>query len=675
MGVVGHWLTIWIVSISLLLFGVGYYRGYTVIDATLAAISLAVAAIPEGLPSIITIALSIGVSRMAARRAIIRKLPAVETLGSTTVICSDKTGTLTRNEMTVQALWTPDGRTYRVSGVGYAPEGEVTENGNAVAEMPPALRELLEAGTLCNDSTITQGDQGNFVLHGDPTEGALVAVAAKVGMGQEELRAARPRLDAIPFESERQYMATLHPEGDDFELIAKGGPEAILKRCTSMGDGLPLDKEGVHRVVDQFASQGMRVLAFAAKHEADHPGEIDESHAESGFVFLGLQAMIDPPRKEAMDAVAVCKRAGITVKMITGDHAGTAAAIGGQLGLLDPGMTAVTGKQLENTSDADLRQLAESSNVFARVAPEHKLRLVRALQANGHIVAMTGDGVNDAPALKQANIGTAMGITGTAVSKDAADIVLTDDNFASIAAAVEEGRRVYDNLVKSMAFVLPTNIGQGLIILWAVLFFPLVKVVEDGAEKLMPLMPILPVHILWVNLVVAVALALPLAFEAKEPNIMTRPPRDPKKPILDFFILQRCVLVAVLMTVGSITLFNMEYRMEIAAGSAPALALAKSQTTAILTLILCQMFYMLQCRSLTKSIMSVGLFSNPLVYVGLGTILVLQIAFTYMPFMNQVFGTVPLGIEEWIKATAMGLIIFPVITAEKWLRRRWNKEA
>jgi magnesium-transporting ATPase (P-type) len=671
MGVVGKWLTIWIVLVSGILFGIGIFRGYTMIDATLAAISLAVAAIPEGLPSIITIALSIGVKRMAARRAIIRKLPAVETLGSTTVICSDKTGTLTRNEMTVQALWTPDGRSFQVSGVGYAPEGQVTENGQALESLPPTLWELVEAGALCNDATIKKDEQGHWVLSGDPTEGAMVTLAAKVGLDPDKARLTRPRMDAIPFESERQYMATLHPEGeDDYELIAKGAPEAILKRCDSASGGGVLDHNAVHEAVNQLAAQGMRVLAFAAKHHADHPGEVQEDHAESGFVFLGLQGMIDPPRAEAIASVAACKKAGITVKMITGDHAGTAAAIGGQLGLLDQGQKAVTGKELEITSDADLRQVAESTNVFARVAPEHKLRLVKALQANGHVVAMTGDGVNDAPALKQANIGTAMGITGTAVSKEAADIVLTDDNFASIAAAVEEGRRVYDNLVKSLAFVLPTNMAQGFIILWAVLFFPLVKVIEEGVEKVAPLMPILPVQILWVNLVVTVALALPLAFEAKEPNVMVRPPRDPRKPILDLFILQRSVITAVLMTIGSIVLFHYEYGHEIAKGTAAPLAEAEAQTAAILTLILCQMFYMLQCRSLNKSVMAIGLFSNLWVYVGLGSILILQVGFTYLPFMNQLFGTMPIGVEEWIRAFLMALIVFPVITLEKWWRRR-----
>ncbi len=651
---VGATLTVGISAVAVALFGVGWLRGYEISDALLASITLAVAAIPEGLPAIVTITLAIGVRRMASRRAVVRRLPAVETLGSTSVICSDKTGTLTKNEMTVQAAWA-GGADYRVTGGGYAPEGELLKEGVRAA-LPEELLPLLKAGVLCSDATLNSV-HGRWVLQGDPTEGALVVVFEKLAGSAEELRRANPRIDVVPFESEHQYMATLHREGEarEHRLLLKGAPEVILARCR-FGDPA-LEARAVERV-QAYAREGMRVLAFAGRRvagDAIDPADLKDCD------FIGLQAMIDPPRAEAIEAVRECRSAGITVKMITGDHRETAHAIAKRLGL-DNGADPVSGEELSRLSDEELRPVAMRSNVFARVAPEHKLRLVRAIQSEGQVVAMTGDGVNDAPALKQANIGVAMGITGTSVSKEAAELVLTDDNFATIRAAVEEGRRVYDNLVKSLAFVLPTNLGEALIILVAVLFFPIV----DGQA----LMPILPVQILWINLVATVALALPLAFEAKEPDLMARKPRDPSAPLLGRFVLYRTVMVALLMAAGSIGLFLYEYEALLKAGVEGALALREAQTMAVTTVIFFQIFYLFNCRSLLGSVFTIGVFSNRVVFVGILGLVALHAAFVHAPFLQALFGTASLSGAAWAKAIAAGAIVWPVVAIEKFVRSR-----
>jgi Ca2+-transporting ATPase len=660
LGVVGKWIAVAIVVVSILLLGIGLLRGYPLADAVLAGVTLAVAAIPEGLPAVVTIALAIGVQRMARRQAIVRKLPAVETLGSTTVICSDKTGTLTRNEMTVKVLRTPVGR-YTLSGVGYAPEGAL-ENGRGDAGnvVPGDVRELALAGVLCNEAELRHQD-GGWGITGDPTEGALVVAGRKLGLEEAATRREHPRVDVIPFESERQYMATLHEEPDGGRVVyLKGAPEVVLARCTVDGDAGPSAEE-VAAEVERIASEGMRVLAFAARRAPDD-ATLDGVEAGGGFRFLGLQGMIDPPRPEAVEAVEACRRAGITVKMITGDHPRTARAIGRELRLSDPDEEAVTGTELSRMDEATLRRTAMEHNVFARVAPEHKLRLVQALQAERQVAAMTGDGVNDAPALKQADIGVAMGITGTAVSKEAADMILTDDNFATIRAAVEEGRRVYDNLIKALAFVLPTNLGLALIMTAAVAFFPVV----DGR----PLLPMLPVQILWINLVAAVALALPLALETMEPDLMERPPRDPDAPVLNPFVISRTVLVAILMAAGALGLFLHEYSAHAGPGAPFPQALAAAQTEAVTTVILFQIFYLLNCRSLKDFILTIGLWSNPWIYVGIGAVLGLQTAFIYLPFMNTIFGSAPLSLVSWLEAVGVAFLILPIIGVEKWWRNR-----
>ncbi|MEW5930384.1 MAG: HAD-IC family P-type ATPase [Gemmatimonadota bacterium] len=658
LAVVGKWLTVGILATAALLMAVGMWRGYPLMDALLAAITMAVGAIPEGLPAIVTIALAIGVQRMARRRAVIRRLPACETLGSTTVICSDKTGTLTRNEMTVKEAWTPRGA-FRVSGVGYAPHGEFTraDGGGAAWKLPGDAQELMRAGALCSDAALHEED-GTWRVDGDPTEGALVVAARKAGLDVEALRREWPRLDAVPFESERQFMATLHAGPDGSRVVyLKGAPEVVVARCAFPGG--EEDARAVLREVERMASAGMRVLAFAAGPAAGRD-ELDEADVEDGFVFLGLQGMIDPPRPEAMRAIAACHRAGITVKMITGDHRTTAAAIGRELGLLSPVGEAMAGEELAALSDAELAEVVRRVNVFARVAPEHKLRLVRALQAQGEVVAMTGDGVNDAPALRQADIGVAMGITGTAVSKESADMVLVDDNFASIAAAVEEGRRVYDNLIKSLAFVLPTNLGLAVILLAAVAFFPMA-----GGD---PLLPMTPTQILWINLVATVALALPLALEAMEPDVMRRAPRRPDAPVLGGFVVARTVAVALLMAAGALGLFLYEYGLETGRGVPAEVALREAQTMAVTTVILFQVFYLLNCRSLRDSVLRIGLWSNPAVYLGIAALLALQAAFVYLPFMNAVFGTAPLNADALLKSVAVASTVLFAISLEKWWR-------
>ncbi|WP_437878004.1 cation-translocating P-type ATPase [Sorangium sp. So ce513] len=667
MAKVGRVLTIAIVAVALLIVGVALLRGYPPVDAMLAGISLAVAAIPEGLPAIITISLAIGVQRMARRRAVIRKLPAVETLGSTGVICSDKTGTLTRNEMTVRALWTPTaqaaGEMLEVTGVGYAPVGELCRGGAPAGEAPEPVRALLRAGLLCNDARMKrEGDACG--IEGDPTEGALVVAAQKLGVDVDATRREYRRVDAVPFSSERQLMATLHEApGGERVIFMKGAPEAVLSRAAIGRE----ERDAVLAEVERMAAQGMRVLAVAARPHGRDAGALDEAHLAEGFELLGLEGMIDPPRPEAIDAIKACHAAGITVKMITGDHLATARAIGEQLGLVQPGGRAMNGTEIARLSDEELRAAAASTNVFARVAPEHKLRLVKALQADGSVVAMTGDGVNDAPALKQANIGVAMGITGTAVSKESADVVLTDDNFASIRAAVEEGRRVYDNLVKALAFVLPTNLGEALILLVAVMTFPIL----GGA----PLMPITAVQILWVNLVATVALSLPLAFEAMEKDVMSRPPRDPGEPILSRFVLVRTVIVAVLMTAGAIGLFLYEYFTELRGGVVSDVAYREAQTAAVTTVILFQIFYVLNCRSLRDSMLKIGLFSNPWIYVGIGALLAMQLCFVYAPFMHTLFGSAPLSLGAWINSILVALTILPVMSVERWWRLRKARRA
>ena len=648
-----HILLYVILSLSAVTFIAGLIRGQSAFDMFMASVALAVGAIPEGLPAAITITLAIGVARMARRRAIIRKLPAVETLGSTTVICSDKTGTLTENQMTVQEILA-GGERFEVSGVGYTPSGRIINNRSPEGTVESAaLTECLKAGLLCNDSMLLKKED-RWEIQGDPTEGALIVSAIKGGLTTDTVKGELPRIDAIPFESERQYMASLHDRGADNPglIYIKGSVETILEKCTSTidaaGRSAALDADRVHKYVEEMAAKGLRVLAFAKGEITQGTKRLNHPDLDADLTFLGLQGMIDPPREESIAAVKNCHRAGIRVKMITGDHALTASAIAQQIGM-SATSDVVTGKDMMGMSDRELIDTADRTAVFARVTPEQKLRLVEALQANGNVVAMTGDGVNDAPALKRADIGVSMGITGTDVAKESADMVLTDDNFASIEAAVEEGRGVFDNLTKFIVWTLPTNLGEGLVILVAIF---------AGVT-----LPILPVQILWINMTTAVLLGLMLAFEPKEPGIMIRRPRDPKTPILTRELIERIFLVGILLLAGAFGLFEWELMN--------GASIKEARTVAVNVFVMVELFYLFNCRSLTRSMFSIGFFSNPWVFGGVTIMLILQMLYTYLPAMNWMFQSAPISIEAWGRILAVGVIAYFVVGFEKWLRRRF----
>jgi Ca2+-transporting ATPase len=649
-------LLLWaIMGLSAVTFAVGIWRGEKPVDMFMAAVALAVGAIPEGLPAAMTVTLAIGVSRTAKRRAIIRKLPAVETLGSTTVICSDKTGTLTENQMTVQEIFAGT-RSYEVTGAGYEPKGEVLYEGRKVdLANDIALEECLKAGLLCNDSLLAR-EEGRMTVQGDPTEAALLVAAHKAGLIHADLNDATPRLDMIPFESEYMFRATLH-DADDGRVIYKvGALERILGRCTDMlmpdGTTVPLDAEMIHRATDRMAGKALRVLAFTRRRVKSEHDRLDHDHVARGMTFLGLQGMMDPPRPEVIHAVAQCRSAGIQVKMITGDHLTTARAIAKQIGLGSPDgrtgeLEAIAGRDLEKLSDEELSEAAERASVFARVAPDQKFRLVKALQARGHVVAMTGDGVNDAPAVKQADIGIAMGITGTDVAKGAADMILVDDNFASIEAAVEEGRCVFDNLTKFFVWTLPTNGGVALTLLVAIF---------AGT-----ILPVLPAQLLWINLTTSVLLGMMLVFEPKEPDVMQRPPRNPREPILTVPLLMRTGLVTLMMGAGNVFLFHWEQ------GVAGA-SLNEARTIVVNTIVMVELFYLFNCRSLTRSVWSVGLFSNLWLLVGCAAMIGAQLVFTYAPFMNRLFQSAPISLTAWTHIVGVAVVAALVIGFEKWLR-------
>ncbi len=653
------WIIMLLAGLTLL---AGWLHGDLMIDTFMAAVALAVGAIPEGLPAAMTIMLSIGVGKMAKRHAIIRKMPAVETLGSTTIICSDKTGTLTQNQMTVQEVHA-GGDCYQFLGVGYVPQGEI-RLGEATIDpgSHPALIECLTAGLLCNDSRLVNAD-GNWILEGDPTEVALISAAVKAGLSEEKVEKDYPRLDTLPFESQHHYMATLHETAGKSGAViyVKGSVESVLSRCQDAirenGTHQPLDPEFIQQQVHEMGAKGLRVLAFARKIMATPSQSVTHSDVSDGLTFLGLQAMMDPPREEAIAAVRACQKAGIQVKMITGDHVVTAAAIAHQIGLDGTAESnaddfAINGHMLSQLSDHELMDIAQRVVVFARVSPEQKLRLVEALQAKGHVVAMTGDGVNDAPALKQADIGVAMGIGGTEVAKEAADMVLTDDNFSAIEAAVEEGRAVFDNLVKFITWTLPTNIGEGLVILFAVF---------AGLT-----LPITPVQILWINMTTAVLLGLMLAFEDKEPGIMERLPRRPETPVLTRELGLRIGIVSLMLLIGAFGLFEWQLLQ--------GKSLEIARTVAVNMFVFGELFYLFNCRSLRYSMFELGVFSNPWLILGVAVMAALQLFLTYSPIMNYLFGTAPIGITEWLLILMGGFTIYAVVGTEKWLRRRVDKK-
>ena len=649
-----------IMSMAAITFGVGIYHNQGWVLMFLAAIGLSVAAIPEGLPAAMTITLAIGVSRMAKRKAIIRKLPAVETLGSTTVICSDKTGTLTENQMTVVEMFT-DGKTIELSGTGYSFDGQLKlkENNTVIGiEYSKSLKLCLIAGYLCNDAKIISIEGKNDV-QGDPTEGALIVSGAKAKLN-DEIVEQYPRIDTIPFESQYQYMATLHENGGTNIAFVKGAIEKLTTMCSYMldkqGNKIPFDKTEIMKVANEMATRGLRVLCFAYTDLDENHKQLRHEDIATGLTFVGLQAMIDPARPEVIDAVKKCHSAGIKIKMITGDHALTASAIAKAIGIIkgeNADYTAITGSQLEQYDDEQLKEIAVKYSVFARVTPEQKLRLVRALQVQNNIAAMTGDGVNDAPALKQANIGVAMGITGTEVAKESADMVLTDDNFASIVAAVEEGRCVFDNIRKFIIWTLPTNMAQGIAMMTAIFL--------NMSE-----LPILPAQILWINMSTALFLGMMLSFEPKEDGIMDRDPVSPDMKIMDGIFWYRLVIISAIIVTGVIVLFN----YELAHGA----TLAQARGVAVSVFIVCQSMYLLNCRSMTKSMFSLGLFSNPYIWLGIFIMFATQFVFLYVSPVNTFFSAEGISLASWGRLFILGFIVYTVIGISKFVENLIRKK-
>ena len=631
------------------------WRGYSAAEMLIMVVALAASAIPEGLPAVMTVTLALGVQRMARRQAIVRRLPAVEALGAVTVICTDKTGTLTRNEMTVQRVVCA-GHVYDVGGVGYAPVGTIARDGHtADPARNHALAMLLRTGLLCNDAGMLE-EEGFWRVEGDPTEGALLVLAAKGGLSATE-SAAWPRLDVIPFESEHRLMATFHraPEGEPWILV-KGAPEPVLDLCGAemrqQGER-PLDVDWWRRMANDTAAQGLRVLALACRNAAPTGAGLGWDDVRGGFSMLGLVGIIDPPREEAGVAVRECHRAGVRVKMITGDHAETARAIGAQLGI-GAGKPALTGAEIALLDDAALQRVAWDVDVFARAAPEHKVRLVQALQARGEVVSMTGDGVNDAPALKRADVGVAMGRKGTEAAKEAADIVLADDNFATLAAAVREGRAVYDNIRKFILFMLPTNGGEGLVVVAAILF--------------QLTLPLTAAQVLWINMVTSSTLGLALAFEPAEPGVMNRPPRPPTENLLSGFFAWRVIFISVLIMAATLGLFLFEL------GQGTALETAR--TMAVNTVVAAEILYLLNSRFIHEAAFSLRPRpANRMVWVTIAACLVLQAAFTYLPWLQRVFGTTGLDWQQWGKVALAGLSVFALAELEKWLLRVWSRRS
>ena len=626
-------------AIALLVFSV-FFRGFAWADALIAVVALTVGVVPEGLPAVLTITMAIGVRRMAARRAVVRRLPAVETLGAVSVICTDKTGTLTRNEMTVRHVLVP-GHDVLVAGAGYEPRGALTvENHDDDSAAHAAAQPILGCGLLCNDASLAEA-AGGWSAVGDPMEAALVALAMKAGLDPEHVRGEWPRRDEIPFDAAHRYMATLHegPQGEGLILV-KGAPEVVLAMAGETGDW-------TGRIAG-LAADGERVLGFAAKRLPAAPARLTAADLDEGVAFLGLMGFLDPPRPEAVAAIAECRSAGVAVKMITGDHAATAVAIGRQLAL-DDRLVAMTGAEVDALDDDELAKAAPGVAIFARTSPEHKLRIVRALQRDGAIVAMTGDGVNDAPALKQADVGTAMGQKGTEAAREAAEMVLLDDNFASIVAAVSEGRTVYDNIRKVISWTLPTNGGEALAVI--------VAIVAGFA------LPMSATQILWVNLLSTVTLGLVLAFEPPEPGVMTRPPRPAGAPLLSPFLVWRVVVVSGLMAVASLFVFF----LALSRGD----ALEYARTLVVNMVVVAEIFYLFNVRYLhMRSLTFKGALGTPGVIAAIVAVVIAQIAFTYAPFMQAIFDSRPVRLADGAMIVAIGAGLMLLLEAEKLAFRR-----
>jgi Ca2+-transporting ATPase len=641
----GHVMLLIVPGICVLLALAGVYRGLPAMDIFLMVVAAAVSAVPEGLPAVVTVTLAVGMRAMAKRHAIIRRLLAVETLGSTTVVCSDKTGTLTLNQMTVSRLYA-DGRFYDVEGSGYEPVGQIRANGPTVAAQNDATLEcLLRAGALCNDALLTGAPPASSIL-GDPTEGALVVAAAKAGLRKEQLELAWPRLNEIPFQSERQWMATLHSNSGKRTIFVKGAPERVLAMSATVarsGGSAPLGEEARQAIlgaVDHLAGDALRVMALAYCDYAGQPGELDEPSLRGRLTFLGLAGMSDPPRAEAQAAVRQCQEAGIRAVMITGDNPATAAAVARRIGL--PDGRPVTGAEIGRMSDAELDGAVRGASVFARIEPLHKLRIVQAYKRQGEVVAMTGDGVNDAPALETADIGIAMGITGTDVAKEAADMVLADDNFASILVAVEEGRSIFNRLRNVTFFLLTTCFGELLALMLCVFFVGVA--------------PLEPLQILWINLLTGSIMAIPLGLEPRTGLELRQTPRDPRVGLLYPGLLLRCGFLAVLLGVGVALLFAWTLRHY---------DLREARTAAFSAIVVFEWLVAFNARSDELTIFRLGVLRNRPLLLALAIAVLLQLAVVHLPFMHGPFNTVPMHAVEWAMAMTLGVGMFVAETLRK----------
>jgi len=634
------------VAISIL----GLFLGMTIVEIFKIAVAASVAAVPEGLPIVVTITMAIGISRMAKRNAIIRKLPAVETLGSTTVICSDKTGTLTKNEMTVKVVY--DGQhSYEVTGSGYESKGEILHDWESCDKVTlEKLCGVLRIGMLCNESNIYE-ENGQFRVDGDPTEGALIVSAMKAGLHPEEERARYQQLSIIPFESERGFMATLHQHDRQRLIFVKGAPEKVLDMCAVTSSGQSLDRKGIMAAAEHFARDGMRVLAMAYKEASDNIEELTHDDVEGNLILAGMQGMIDPPRPEAIEAVKGCREAGIRVAMITGDHAVTASAIGEMFGIARERSDVLTGKELETMSDDDLFGRVKDVSVYARVSPQHKLRIVQQVMKQGEVVAVTGDGVNDAPALKAAHIGIAMGKTGTDVAREASDMVITDDNFASIFHAVEEGRVVFDNIRKVTLFLIPTGFAAIVSILIAMaLDIPI---------------PYVAAQLLWINLVTNGLQDVALAFEPGEKDVIKRKPRNLKEGIISRLMYERSILVGLIISAGVI--FNFVSALD------DGVSLERARTIAVTTMVLFQFFQAWNSRSELQSIFRINLLSNPFLFYSMVVAFLAQLAVIYIPALQWVFRTEALAGAEWLRIIVIALTVVLVVEIDKAIRRHKKK--
>lgn len=641
----GKVISLIIVISAAVMFGIGYlFHDYETAELLLAIIGLTVAAIPEGLPAVLSIILALGVQRMAGKNAIVRNLPSVETLGAVTVICSDKTGTLTKNEMTVTSIML-NGHELKVNGTGYSPIGAIVHDKEpAKFEEYPDLQEFLTVVKTVNEAYLRCDEQGHWVISGDATEGCLITVAEKAVDAVERL----PILSKIPFDSSYKYMAALVERDGSKWIYVKGAPERLLKMAdleSSSGEGASW-----HEKMSKHANKGERLIGAAAKKVSSSTLSIDHEDMVSGFRLIGLAGIIDPPREEVIEAIQQCRKAGIIVKMITGDHKDTAVAIGAQMGIGD-GKRVLEGKDLDHMDDQQLTQAVLGYDVFARTSPNNKLQLVKALQAEQHICAMTGDGVNDAPALKRADIGVAMGIKGTEVSKEAAGMILVDDNFSTIVNAVKEGRRVYDNLRKTILFILPTNVSEGALIFVSILF---------GTA-----LPLTAVQILWVNMISAVTISLAIAFEKLEPGAMKRPPRKPNAKLLSPYYIFRVAFVSFVIC-GGILLMN---RLLADQQVDPAII----NTMTLQALVMSQLMYLFNCRSETEFALDRNFFSNKIAFLVSGILIAVQLAVTYVPFMNFLLGTVPLEAQNWLWPLVIGVSVFVIVELEKWIVRQYRK--